>query len=540
MEEELNQLHKNETWVLIPASEMKAGHQALGGKWVYKIKRDVDGNVTRFKARWVVKGYLQQFGVDFDQTFAAVVKPMAFRVLFAIAAYFDLDIDQMDVKTAFLYRLIDQLVYVDIPKGSESEATRGMVCRLLKALYGLKQSPRLWYERLSDFLLQKLGLRRINADHSIFISEAGLDGPVVSTFVDDIKIMAPKESGQISRVKAELTATFSMVDRGPISFYLGLKVQRDRENRKIKLSQPSYIDKVLSKFHLEKANAVATPMRESVILQARTEGETSTAGRERYQGMIGSIMFSMVETRPDVAFATSVASRFAKNPGHQHTEFVKTILRYLKGSRDRGITYGGQDELLIEGYSDSDWAGDKESRKSTSGFIFMLNGGPVSWCSKRQPTVALSSTEAEYIALTLAAKEATWLRLLLTELGLLQPGQQHALIKVSQNNTCVHAIQQDLDDERGGKNELAGSSDGTTIVIPLKGDNQGSIVLAHNPVFHSRTKHIDIQHHYIRDEVGAKRIELSYVPTEEMIADGLTMALTHVKFHNFIEQMRMT
>lgn len=122
---------------------MKPGHQALGGKWVYKIKRDVDGNVTRFKARWVVKGYLQQFGVDFDQTFAAVVKPMAFRVLFAVAAYFDLDIDQMDVKTAFLYGLIDQLIYMEIPKGSESKATRGMVCKLLKAIYGLKQSPRL-------------------------------------------------------------------------------------------------------------------------------------------------------------------------------------------------------------------------------------------------------------------------------------------------------------------------------------------------------------------------------------------------------------
>ena len=151
--------------------------------------------------------------------------------------------------------------------------------------------------------------------------------------------------------------------------------------------------------------------------------------------MTGSIMFSMVETRPYIAFATSVASRFAKNPGHQHTEAVKTILRYLKGSRERGITYGGQEELLlVEGYSDSDWAGDKESRKSTSGFIFMLNRGPVSWCSKKQATVALSSTEAEYIALTLAAKEATWLRLLLTKLGLLQPDQQHALIKVSEHS----------------------------------------------------------------------------------------------------------
>lgn len=213
-----------------------------------KIKRDVDGNIARFKARWVVKGYLQQFGVDFDQTFAAVVKPMAFRVLFAIAAFFDLDIDQMDVKRAFLYGLIDQLVYVEIPKGSESEANCDMVCKLLKALYGLRQSSRLWYERLSGFLLEKLVLKRINADHSIFVTKAGLDGPVVSTFVDDIKIMAPKESGMIERVKRELTSAFSIVDMGPISFYLGLKVLRDRENHTIKLTQPAYIDTILSKF----------------------------------------------------------------------------------------------------------------------------------------------------------------------------------------------------------------------------------------------------------------------------------------------------
>lgn len=192
----------------------------------------------------------------------------------------------------------------------------------------------------------------------------------------------------------------------------------------------------------------------------------------------------------------------------------------MKGSRQRGITYGGQEKLLVEGYSDSDWAGDLESRKSTSGFIFMLNGGPVSWCSKRQPTVALSSTEAEYIALTLAAKEATWLRLLLTELGLLQPDQQHALIKVSERNTSVSQIHQDLGIVRGGGGSSSESGDngkggdqalesGDTkrqIVIPLKGDNQGSIPLAHNPVFHPRTKHIDIQHHYMRDEVATQRI----------------------------------
>lgn len=263
------------------------------------------------------------------------------------------------------------------------------------------------------------------------MTKAGLNSPVVSTFVDEIKIMAPKESGIIQRIKAKLKAAFSMVNMGPISFYLGLKVERDRIKQTIKLSQPAYIDKILSRFHLDKAYAVNTPMKETALLQPRSKGQATAAEKERYQAMTGSIIFSMVETRPDIAFATSVVSRFAKNPGHQHTETVKTILRYLKGPRERGITYGGQQELLVEGYSDSDCAGNKESPKSTSGFIFMLNGGPVSWCSKKQATVALSSTKAEYIALTLTAKEATWLRLLLTELGLLQPNQKHDFIKVS-------------------------------------------------------------------------------------------------------------
>lgn len=294
---------------------------------------------------------------------------MAFRVLFAIAAFYDLDIDQMDVKTAFLYGLIDQLIYVEMPRGTETDANKNMVCKLLKALYGLRQSPRLWYERFSSFLLEKHDLQRIHADHSIFISKAGINGPVVSTFVDDIKIMGVKRSGMTERVKRELMSAFSMVDMGPISFYLGLKVERDRERKSIKLAQPAYIDKVLQKFHLDQANPTNTPM-EGIILLPNASAQASLSEQEKYQGMIGSIMFSMVETRPDIAFATSVVSRFAKNPSHQHTEAVKTILRYLKGSRGRGITYGGEKELCIERYSDSDWAGDKESRKSTSGYIF--------------------------------------------------------------------------------------------------------------------------------------------------------------------------
>ncbi len=224
IQEEVDQLEKNKTWELVPMSEVKAEHKPLSGKWVFKVKRDVNGDIAQFKARWVVQGYLQQYGVDFDQTYAAIMKPMAFRVLFAIAAYYDFDIDQMDVKTAFLYGLIDQLVYVQIPKGSETSANKNMVCKLLKALYGLKQAPRLWYKRLSNFLFEKLGLQRINADHSIFVSPADINGSIVSTFVDDIKIMRAKNSGVIAQIKQELTAAFEMADMGPISFYLGLKV----------------------------------------------------------------------------------------------------------------------------------------------------------------------------------------------------------------------------------------------------------------------------------------------------------------------------
>ena len=314
MTEELDQLYKNGTWKLVPRDEIEPGHCPLGGKSVYKVKRDVDGNIARFKARWVVKGYLQQFGVDFDQTFTAVVKPMAFRVLFAIAAYFDLDINQMDVKTAFLYGLIDQLIYVEMPKGTEIEANKDMVCKLLKALYGLKQSPRLWYERLSAFLLEKLGLSRTHADHNIFITEAGLNGPIVSMFVDDIKIMGTKGSGFIGKVKAELAAAFSMVDMGPISFYLGLKVTRDRERKRIKLSQPAHIDKVLEKFHLSGANTANFPVKESTVLTPRTEGEASPPEKEKYQEVTGSLMFSMVEAMADIVYATSLVSRFVKNP----------------------------------------------------------------------------------------------------------------------------------------------------------------------------------------------------------------------------------
>lgn len=405
----------------------------------------------------------------------------------------------MDVQTAFFYGLIDQLIYVELPPGYKKE---GIVCKLCKALYGLKQAPRLWYERLSTYLIEKLGLQRLHADHGIFAITQGIEEPLISLWVDDLNLFTPAGSSWMKRMKDELSAGFKMVDMGPVQFYLGLKVDRDRVKRTIKLSQPAYIEKMLHKFHLQEAKTAKILMTEGGLFA--NEGQTTAKEINDYQEMVGSLMFAMLETRADIAFATSMVSRFAQNPSRSHIKAVKNIFRYLSSSQTRGITFGGEGgDLTIIGYSDSDWAGDVVGRKSTSGFIFMMNNGPVSWCAKKQSTVALSSTEAEYIALTLAAKEATWLRLLMTELGLL--GIDNQLTKIA-----------------------------------LRGDNQSSIALANNPVLHQRSKHIDIQHHYIRDEVDAKRIELSYIPTEEMIADGLTKPLSAIKYLTFVKQMGMS
>ncbi len=288
-----------------------------------------------------------------------------------------------------------------------------------------------------------------------------------------------------------------------------------------------------------KAKTAKVPMRDTVLLPSNTPA--SEIEKAKYAAKVGSIMYAMVETRIDIAFATSMVSRFAKNPSSEHFNAIDQILRYLAGSPDRGITFGGDEELKLIGYSDSDWAGDHADRKSTSGFIFMLNGGPISYASKKQAVVALSSTEAEYVALSLAAREVTWLRLLLTELRLLKPHDQFADIHIDENNKCAEAIlspNSTLYPERiPDQSQVTTSSQNSS--IDINGDNQSSIALAKNPVLHTRTKHIDIQHHYIRDEVTSKRINLVYTPTEEMLADGLRKPLSHVKFFNFIKQLGM-
>jgi hypothetical protein len=448
----------------------------------------------------------------------------------------DLEVDQLDVKTAFLYGIIDQLIYVEMPKGYEVD---GMVCKLLKALYGLKQSPRLWYERLSTYLLERLGLKKLNADHSIFATPQGVSGPILSVFVDDIKII-DKDKSRVARIKDELASAFKMVDLGPISYYLGIKVERNHLTRTLVISQPAYIEKMLARHSLQNAKVSSVPMTNYANMVPNTS-QASAEEIQSYQSKVGSVMFPMVETRPDITFAVSVVSRYAKNPSRAHIEAIKTILSYLKGSMTRGIMYGGG-TLKVVAHSDADWGADVEARRSTGAYVFTMSNGPVSWCSKRQPTVALSTTKAEYMALTQAAKEATWYRLLMMELAIINPDEPWADIHVLTDNQAAQEIQSVPENETNSKTATQTTTEDLEEypAIELRGDNQGSIALGQNPVLHSRTKRIAIQHHYVREEVLAGRIRLVYVSTKDMIADGLTKPLSATLFQGFIRQLKMS
>ena len=358
-------------------------------------------------------------------------------------------------------------------------------------MYGLKQSPRVWYLTLTTYL-KTLGFEPLTADNCIFHNNKGT---YIAVFVDDLLIIGPSKD-DIEAIKGKLRERFSMTDLGPCKYYLGMEVIRDRQNRTLKLSQRSYLEKILRDFEMWDCNKRHdTPIDTHTKLQkAEPDYEPKPAEIKWYQRAVGSLMYAMLGTRPDIAFAVSVVSRYASRPTQAHKSAVTRILRYLRKTVDHVLVFRGP-LAVLSGYSDSDWAGDYDTRKSTSGFVFGVGSAAISWSSKLQATVALSTCEAEYIGQTNAAKEAIWLRRLLDEIQPKTANQPRA--------TIIYC------------------------------DNQGAIALAKNPQFHARTKHIDIQHHFVREKVNEGVVQLEYIDTERQVADGLTKALDKVRFERF-------
>ena len=487
-ESELASLSKNDTWVVEPLPQ---GRTAIGCRWVFKRKDD-----GCYKARLVAKGYSQILGIDYAETFAPVAKFTTIRLLLALSCENDWEIIGMDVKTAFLNSELEEQVYMEIPEGVSIPAQSNQpqyrprsVCRLLKSIYGLKQSPRAWYGRIHDFFTSNNFIRS-ESDHSLFINyEKKI---ILLLYVDDLVLAAPSKD-LINWIRMKLHKEFEMTDLGDLSTFLGLEIERNRSQRTLHLSQRTYIIKILTEYGMLASNPTPTPADVNVQLQkSNTEFVASLVETQAYQSAVGSLMYVMLGTRPDISYAVSKVSQYSTNPNHTHWTAVKRIFRYLAGTPNRGLYYGIQGNGT--GYTDADW-GSGEDRRSIGGYAFILNGAAISWNSKKQATVALSSTEAEYVALTQAVKESLWLQGILDDLG----ARKHL---TEMSNISI--------------------------------DNQGAIALAKNPEFHARTKHIDIQYHFVSKHIEKGDIGLTYCHTSKMTADIFTKALPQPTFttHN--------
>ena len=484
MEKEMESLRSNDVWELV---EPPRNRKVIGSKWVFKKKVNADGAVEHYKARLVAQGCAQRFGLDYEETFSPVVRFESIRSVVALGAQNKLQLHQMDVSTAFLHGELTEEVYMKQPEGFIEQGKELLVCQLKRSIYGLKQSPRCWNHSL-DSRLKEMKFKQTSGDPCLYV-HLNSEGEMflVAVYVDDI-VLGGRSEAKMSVVKKELSDKFEMKDLGPLHHFLGVKVIQNRHSGEIWIGQPLYTEKILQRYGMHDSKSVSTPVSPDVKLVA-SEGPDDACNQQMYQAVVGSLLYLSTKTRPDIAYAVSSVARFCVKPTKGHWTAVKRILRYLKGTSNLGLIYREDTPGIITGYSDADWAGDVGDRKSTSGYVFLLGGAAISWKSSKQTCVALSTTEAEYIALSAAAQEAVWLQKLTSDLL----------------NESVREIS-------------------------ILEDNQSAICLAKNPQVHGRTKHIDIKYHFIRDMVDTGRIKLTYCASEDMIADMLTKGLPIKQF----------
>ena len=492
MERELASIHKNKIWKLVPRPR---NARIIKSCWVLHVK---DNGLH--KAHFCARGFTQCWGEDYDETFAPITKYMSICTLIALLAgrRRKAKIHQMDVNTAFMYSDLDKVVYVEQPEGFEEPRKEDWVCLLNKALYGLKQSPREWFMRIASVLVG-YSFKQCDADPCIFVhtNDKG-EKTYIALYVDDLLIAGENED-DIAEIKRLLAAEFDMKDLGIAKKFLGMQIEYGVDGS-IKIHQEQYIRELLKRHGMEDCNPVDTPLDTSIKLMATTDAD-ALADPTEYASIVGGLMFAACVTRPDIMCAVGQLSQFLNKPSSKHLLAAKRVLRYLKGTLTLGIIYRPP-PMRLTGYSDADWAGDVNTHRSTTGYVVMLNNGAVAWKSQRQATVALSTMESEYMALTEATKELKWLRTLLAELGY-------------------------------------SNGDGTDQPTDLFSDNQSAIALTRNPVSHARAKHIDIRHHFVRDAIQDRIIWVQYIPTTEMTADSLTKALGREKHEKCTARMGM-
>lgn len=491
MQDEIHNMDRRNVWTL---TKLPPGRKAVKSKWVLKRKLNADGTLERHKARIVAKGFTQKKGVDFDETFSAVVAMKTIRTLVAVAATFGLEIDQLDVVAAFLYGDLDETIYMDLPQGHPDQG-QGFVCKLNRGIYGLRQASRSWNKKFTAFIARNEELRQLKlepsaADACLWISR--VYRVALAFYVDDVIVMGTRT--QVKMMKRAIQGVFETRDLGPLHFILGIRVERMGKHR-VSLLQTAFVEKILRRFEMQDCKGIATPMEQRPLsreMSPKSKKDQDVMAKMPYRQAVGSLIYLSQGTRPDVAQAVSVVSRYSDNPGKQHWMAVKRILRYLKGTSMYGLVYDntGVSDVKLNGYADANWGGDVDTRRSTSGYVLFFGNCCVSWQSKRQATVATSTMEAEYMAAGLATQETLWMRLLLQDL---ECAQDEATEIFEDNQACIATVK-----DHGAKQ--------------------------------SRMKHVDIKHHFIREVVQAGKVKLTYVESTNNVADMLTKPLSKLMF----------
>ncbi|WJZ98853.1 hypothetical protein VitviT2T_017352 [Vitis vinifera] len=479
MKEELRMIEKNDTWELVDRPQHR---KVIGVKWVYRTKLNADGSVNKYKARLVVKGYSQVFGVDFSETFARVARLDTIRMLLALTAQKGWKTYQLDVKSAFLNGYLQEEIYVEQPEGFQVKGQEEKVYLLKKALYGLKQAPRAWYSRIDEHL-QSLGFVKSPSEATLYVKGTDANLIVVSVYVDDLLVTGSNEK-LVKEFKAEMLKVFEMTDLGLMSYFLGMEVKQDHDG--VFISQKKYAKEILNKFHMDDCKRTSTPMNQKEKF-SKDDG-TEKVDESQYRSLIGCLMY-LTATRPDIMFSVSLLSRFMHCASEVHFQAAKRIVRYIKGTTNYGIKYSYCQNFKLHGYSDSDWAGSIDDMRSTTGFCFNFGSGIFSWSSKKQDVIAQSTAEAEYVAANATVNQAIWIRKILADLHMKQ-----------NEPTQIHV------------------------------DNQAAIAISNDSVFHGKTKHFKIKLYHLREEQKDGEVKLLYCKTEDQIADVLTKALPKARF----------
>lgn len=475
MHDEINSLNDTGTIEIVDPPKNKT---LVGCRWLYKTKIQPSGN--RFKARLVAQGFSQQYGLDYDQVFAPVVRPASIRLLLSIAGTRKLSVRQFDVQTAFLNGNLKEEIYMKMPEGMQEE---NKVIRLHKAIYGLKQAARSWNEKLNESMMS-IGFIQSEADDCLFILKQGTNRCYVVCHVDDM-IVAATKSSIIDEVYKRLNKLFTMKDLGHVSQFLGVEVHKTKSGN-YAINQKSYIEKISTLLNVSNSRPQKYPIDPNFYNIDRGEALNSNS---EFRKIIGMLLYIATNTRPDISASVCILAQRVEKPHTTDLNEALRIVKYVNGTKDHKLVLSDTEasESLVA-YSDANWAEDKLEGKSNSGLICFINGGPIIWRCKKQTNVALSTCEAEYYAATETAKEVLWLKTLM--------------------------------------NDFEINSERTT---PIYVDNQSCISMISTGDFKQRTKYIGVKYHFLRDYVNKEIFNLVYVPSEKNIADLLTKPLNSVK-----------